>query len=506
MYIQDINIGEIRDTAKMGKRAETAQVIRYLLDAQTDKVLALQGLPETGQDQIIAQVLSEMSDEMIKHTKCFEVLEDMLWTQVYSALQNGIEEGYKYFFIKNVADFASYQYSADSLFQFAKMFDVKIVIWGNNPAALLLRVHDENLDEKLECVQTTYVSYDANLKLLNANSDQTTESYMDYLRLGPVPQRNIATEPERIKKYINHVSADIIEAMKTEYEFDGWGTPLPEKYDSQLLQNMVQNRIYKSVADVAYDCICYALMRHCKADAVMELSETIQNKINEILEIPQKEITITDEEIQEEVFSFCKCEKRLFTPVEIESQMKKTVDLLHLNLAGAMQCATIVNCVINAVDYDISEKDSIQMIFQNTGFLHALVQFIFFVFQEDVSFTNSIIAVKKRHHNFIMENFWDGCNELLLCRLATHNLVANCQKNSEKAIGGKIQLLKYGFWNIVNIIDEKDAVRRIVILPAREVNGFEKWDLELSEKTKKLYGKSSELFVCRPEDAIMFYF
>lgn len=69
-YIKDINIEELflKPNPESMVRNEVSYVMDYLQTNTASVFLALQGLPGTGQDFIVQQVLQEMSSDMLHHT------------------------------------------------------------------------------------------------------------------------------------------------------------------------------------------------------------------------------------------------------------------------------------------------------------------------------------------------------------------------------------------------------------------------------------------------------
>ena len=246
---------------KFGKRAEVNQILDYLLADKTDKFLLIQGLPGTGQEQLIQQFFSCMSDEMLKQTKCLDIMPTARWNHVYYAIKTGLQDGYQYFFLKDIADQACYQYIASYFTELIQNYGIKIVVYGKNPAAMIFKVHDEEIDEKTEKVRTSYINYTQNSALLSAEFDIKQETYLEYLMHGSVQQRNITADPAKIREYIDQIAREIVTGMDSEDEYDHWPEPLPEQYSSKFLATMITNSIYKTVANTAYDCLSYGLQQ-----------------------------------------------------------------------------------------------------------------------------------------------------------------------------------------------------------------------------------------------------
>ena len=74
-YIKDINIEELflKPNPESMARNEVSYVMDYLQTNTASAFLALQGLPGTGQDFIVQQVLQEMSSDMLHYTKFLEI-------------------------------------------------------------------------------------------------------------------------------------------------------------------------------------------------------------------------------------------------------------------------------------------------------------------------------------------------------------------------------------------------------------------------------------------------
>ena len=118
--MKEINIGDLLSgyNRAIEKRAETDRILNYLLADKIDKFLLIQGLPGTGQEQLIQQFFSCMSDEMLKQTKCLDIMPTARWNHVYYAIKTGLQDGYQYFFLKDIADQSCYQYVAPYFAEF----------------------------------------------------------------------------------------------------------------------------------------------------------------------------------------------------------------------------------------------------------------------------------------------------------------------------------------------------------------------------------------------------
>ena len=483
------------------KRAETDQILNYLLADKTDKFLLIQGLPETGQEQLIQQVFSCMSDEMLNRTKYLEPAASTRWNHIYSAIKNALQDGYRYFFLKDIADQSCYQYAAPYFAEFAQNYGARIVIYGKNPAAMVQKVHDEEIDEKTEKVRTSYINYTQNNALLCADSNSKQEIYLEYLKRGSVLQRDITTDPAKIKEYIDQVSSDIVSGMDSEDEYDHWPEPLPEQYSSKLLANMITNSIYKTVANTSYDCLTYALQQCYGNMALMKVAKKIQERINTILDIPKKDIS---DEAMEKVLDGIQGET-LITPAEVEDIFEKEMHTAWSILYGAMKCASLQCCRVEASNYCLPKEDQNMIVFQNPGVLYTLAQHIFHTLRTDgtVDDTLSIDSEKA-------DTFWQKCEDLLMCRLATHNLINEIRwrldtSEHDKRSIKKILILKYTFFEIIYIIDDDNQhEKRIAVIPENQVKKMStlSWNDDVCFATRRLCNSADEIVICSPKDAL----
>lgn len=499
--MKEINIGDLLSGYNRAteKRAETDQILNYLLSNEIDKFLLVQGLPRTGQEQVIQQVFSCMPDEMLKQTKCLDIMPTARWNHVYYAIKTGLQDGYQYFFLKDIADQSCYQYAAPYFAEFVQHYGARIVVYGKNPVAMIFKVHDEEIDEKTEKVRTSYINYTQNNTLLCTNTDASQESYVEYLVHGSVLQRDIATDPAKIREYIAQVSSDIVSGMESEDEYDHWPEPLPEQYSSKLLANMITNSIYKTVANTSYDCLAYALQQCYGNVALMKAAKKIQERINTILDIPRKDIA---DEVMEKVLDEIPSEK-LITPAEVEDIFEKEMHTAWSILYGAMKCASLQCCRVEASNYCLPKEDQNMIVFQNPGFLYTLAQHIFRTLRTDgtVGDTFSIDSEKS-------DTFWQKCEDLLLCRLATHNLIneirwrLNITEHNNSSMK-KIVILKHSFWDIINIIDVNGRSKRIAVIPEKQVkkSGNLSWGDDVCFATKKLCNDADEIVICTPQNA-----
>lgn len=494
--IRDLLSGYDRNT---GQRAETDQILNYLLSSEADKFLLVQGLPRTGQEQLIQQVFSCMSDEMLNRTKCLESTASTRWNHVYYTIENALQDGYQYFFLKGIADQTCYQYITSYFAEFVQHYGARIVVYGKNPVAMIFKVHDEEIDEKTEKVRTSYINYTQNNALLCADSNSKQEIYLEYLKRGSVLQRDITTDSVKIKEYIDQVSSDIVSGMDSEDEYDHWSEPLPEQYSSKLLANMITNSIYKTVANTSYDCLTYALQQCYGNVALMKAAKKIQERINTILDIPKKDIS---DEAMEKILDGIHGET-LITPAEVEDIFEKEMHTARSILYGAMKCATLQCCHVETSNYCLPKEDQNMIAFQNPGFLYTLAQHLFRTLRKDgtVGDTFSIDSEKS-------DTFWQKCEDLLLCRLATHNLIneirwrLNITEHNNSSMK-KIVILKHSFWDIINIIDVNGRSKRIAVIPEKQVkkSGNLSWGDDVCFATKKLCNDADEIVICTPQNA-----
>lgn len=500
--MKEINIGDLLSGYNRAteKRAETDQILNYLLSNEIDKFLLVQGLPRTGQEQVIQQVFSCMPDEMLNRTKCLKPTASTRWNHVYYEIRNALQNGYRYFFLKNIADQSCYQYVAPYFTELIQHYGIKIVVYGKNPTAMIFKVHDEEIDEKTEKVCTSYINYTQNNTLLCTNTDASQESYVEYLKRGSVLQRNIAAEHERIREYIDLVADDIVSGMDSEDEYDHWPEPLPEQYSTEYLKNMITNQISQTVANTAYDCLSYGLQQCYGNTALMKHAKKIREGINEILNIPQKDIA---DEVMEKVLDEIPSEK-LITPAEIENRVKKEIFFDRSQVNWAMRCATLQFCNVEATTYNLPQEGKKMVVFQNPGFLYTLAQHIFRTLRKDGTVDDTLsIDLEKA------DTFWQKCEDLLMCRLATHNLINEIRwrldtSEHDKRSIKKILILKHTFFEIIYIIDDDNQhAKRIAVIPENQLkkSGDLSWNDDVFFATKKLCNDADEIVICTPENA-----
>lgn len=500
-YMKEINIGDLLSgyNRAIEKRAETDRILNYLLADKIDKFLLIQGLPGTGQEQLIQQFFSCMSDEMLKQTKCLDIMPTARWNHVYYAIKTGLQDGYQYFFLKDIADQSCYQYVAPYFAEFAQNYGARIVLYGKNPTAMIFKVHDEEIDKKAKRVRTSYINYTQNNALFCANTDASQESYVEYLKRGSILQRNIAADYEEIREYIDLIANDIVSGMDSEDEYDHWSEPLPKQYTPELLKNMITNSIYKTVSDTAFDCLSYGLQQCYGNTVLMKYTKKIRKKINEILNIPQMDIA---DEVMGQVLDEIH-EETLITPAEVVDIFEKEMNTAWSVLYGSMKCATLQCCCVDASNYCLSKKDKNMVAFQNTGFLYTLAQHVISTFRTDGT-VDDVLS----NHSEKADVFWQKCDELIMCRLATHNLIneicwrLNTMEHNNYSMK-RIVILRHSFWEIINIIDVDRNAKRIAVIPENKLNRVASlsWDDDVCFATRRLCSSADEILICTPENA-----
>lgn len=495
--IRDLLLGYDRNTEK---RAETDRILNYLLADKTDRFLLVQGLPNTGQGKIIQQVFFCMSDEMLNRTKCLEMTASTRWNHIYSAIKNALQDGYRYFFLKDIADQACYQYVASYFTELIQNYGIKIVVYGKNPAAMIFKVHDEEIDEKTEKVCTSYISYKQNNALLSTEFDIKQETYLEYLKRGAVLQRDITADPAKIKGYIDQVSSDIVSGMDSEDDYDHWPEPLPQQYSTEYLKNMIINQIFQTVANTAYDCLSYGLQQCYGNTVLMKDAKKLREHINAILDIPKTDIA---DEVIEKVLDGIHGET-LITPAEIENRVKKEIFFDQSQVNWAMRCATLQFCNVEATTYNLPQEGKKMVVFQNPGFLHTLAQHIFHTLCKDGTVDDMLSANLQK-----TDIFWQKCDELIMCRLATHNLINEIRlrldtSEHDNRYIKKILILKHTFFEIIYVIDDDQHAKRIVVIPENQLKKSDdlSWNDDVCFATKKICNDADEIVICSPKDAL----
>lgn len=454
-----------KDIEQYAKRNCVENILNYIRCEQPARLLALRGLPHTGQHTILQQVVSGLSAEEQK--QCM-FLEFKKWTEneashILMVMRDAVDEGYRIFFLKNISDTEFYQRVGDVLVDRIEKYDIRIIIYGDNPTSIGFRAGDEEFCGRVQILDCTFIDYYANNLLLSAADPETfaaEESYTEYLKRGPITQRSFAGDTGKVKSYIDSAVHDII---RTQSLCDGiyqYRPLLSDTYSDEALVNTLKREIYESVADIAKDAICYAMVEqetprrtaeHPLFDKTIADADFIMSKINAMLGITSEDVTA---EIQEQFLVKKAPQLPIFHSddylapniAEFREYENKELEYVFRELycladyAGLQYCLSDVDCAEHSNEtWKVPGKQ--HFVFQNTAFVYTLVKDIFLQLQQDKWFQSLGIMDE--------DKFWNDCEELLLSRLAMHNIICELNHMSEDYL---IRLLmeKVGYYMTIN--------------------------------------------------------
>ena len=522
-----------KDIEHFVKRDCVNDILEYIRCKKPDRLLALRGLPHTGQHTILHQVVSELSEEEQK--QCM-FLEFEKWTEneaahVLMIIHDAIDEGYRIFFLKNMADNEFYQRVGDVLVDRIEKYNIRIIIYGDNPTSIAFRAGDEEFCNRVQILDYTFICYSTNSLLLSAADPETfvsEENYTDYLRRGPITQRSFSGNVDKVKNYIDSVASDIIQTQSLCDGIYQYRPLLSDTYKDETLVSTLKSVIYKSVTDIAYDAICYAMVEqgtprrtaeHPLFDKTITDADFLMSKIDAILGItsadvkaeirehflvknaPPLPIFRNDDYLVPNITEFREYEKK-----ELEHVLRELYCLI--DYAGMQHCST---------DYCTeSSNDPCQIlgnqhfIFQNTAFVYTLAKDIFLQFQQDEWFQSLEITDENK--------FWNDCEELLLSRLAVHNIICELNHRSNNYLT-KLLVKKVGYYMTINfaviadknthetVPEEHRTMRQIIVGPERHLknakNHLDSWTMrKFRDKLAQTIGQSRiEQILCSPADA-----
>lgn len=523
-----------KDIEQFTKRDCVDDILNYIRCEKPDRLLALRGLPHTGQHTILQQVASELSAEEQK--QCM-FLEFEKWTEneaahVLMIMHDAIDEGYRIFFLKSISDTEFYQRVGDILIDRIEKYNTRIIIYGDNPTSIGFRAGDEEICGRVQILDCTFIDYYANNLLLSAADPETfaaEESYTEYLKRGPITQRSFAGDTGKVKSYINSVAHDII---RTQSLCDGiyqYRPLLSDKYKDETLVNTLKNEIYHSIADIAYDAICYAMIgqetprrtaEHLLFDKTITDADILMSKIEAILGIPSTDVIAeiqehfliknapplpifhSDDYLVPNIIEFREYEKK-----ELEHVLRELYCLI--DYAGMQHCPTDDDCTErNNELWQIQGNQ--HFIFQNTALVYTLVKDIFLQLHQGEWFQSLNIPDESK--------FWNDCEELLLSRLAVHNIICVLNHLSNNYLT-KLLMKKVGYYMTINfaviadknthetVPEEHRTMWQIIVGPERHLenakNHLDSWNMRnFREKLAQTIGQSQiEQILCSPANA-----
>ena len=522
-----------KDIEHFAKRDCVDDILSYIRCEKLDRLLALRGLPHTGQHTILQQVVSGLSAEEQK--QCM-FLEFKKWTEneashILMVMRDAVDEGHRIFFLKNISDTEFYQRVGDVLVDRIEKYDIRIIIYGDNPTSIGFRAGDEEFCGRVQILDCTFIDYAANNRLLSAADPETSlseENYTDYLKCGPITQCSFAGDTGKVKSYIDSAVHDII---RTQSLCDGiyqYRPLLSDTYSDEALVNTLKREIYESVADIAKDAICYAMVEqetprrtaeHPLFDKTIADADFIMSKINAMLGITSEDVTAeiqeqflvkkapqlpifhSDDYLAPNIAEFREYEKK-----ELENVLRELYCLI--DYAGLQHCSTDYCTESGNEPWQILEKQ--HFIFHNTTFVYTLVKDIFLQLQQDKWFQSLGITD--------VDKFWNDCEELLFSRLAVHNIICELNNMSKDYL---IRLLmeKVGYYMTINfsvisnkkthekLPEEHRIMWQIIVGPERHLKNAKKhldsWDMRRFQEnlTKTIRASTMKQILCSTGNA-----
>ena len=522
------------DIERFAKQDCVDNILNYIRCENPDRLLALRGLPHTGQHTILQQVMSELSAEEKKQCMFLEVEK---WTEDEAAhilmiMRDAIDKGYRIFFLKSISDTEFYQRVGDVLIDRIEKYNTRIIIYGDNPTSIGFRAGDEEFYGRVQILDCTFIDYYANNLLLSAADPEISvsgENYTDYLKRGPITQRSFANNVEKVKKHIDSAASDII---RTQSLCDGiyqYRPLLSDTYSDKSLISTLKSEIYKSVADIAYDAIYYAMIEqetprrtaeHPLFDKTITDADILMSKINSILGITSTEVKA---EIREHflvkkapplpIFRSDKylapniAEFREYERKELEHVLRELYCLI--DYAGMQHCPTDDDCTErNNEPWQIQGNQ--HFIFQNTALVYTLVKDIFLQLHQGEWFQSLNIPDESK--------FWNDCEELLLSRLAVHNIICVLNHLNNDYLT-RVLMEKVGYYMTINfsvignkkthekLPEEHRILLQIIVGPEQHLknakNHLDSWNMrKFREKLSQTIGQSqTEQILCSPTNA-----
>lgn len=519
-----------KDIEQYGKRDCVDDILEYIQCEKPGRLLALRGLPHTGQHTILQQVVSELSAEKQKQCMFLEVEQ---WNGeeakgIVAVLREAMDEGYRFFFLKNLSNTEYYQSTGYYLIDnFVENRDARLIIYGDNPSSIISRETDGGFYNRVQIVDCSYIDYFTNVRLRAvAVPDAPEETFIGYLKFGNVTQRSFAHDVESIHEYIDTVAKGIFHAEALCYGCNTYPPLLTDNYSEEAIANTLKNEIYASVADIARDAICYAMieqevprtsMKHTLFDKAITDSDILMGKINSILGVPFTDVT-------DEIRSTLLIKKA--PPLRVhrdESYISPNIDEFRelerrerMYLMDSMYTlagyATLQHCITDLKTTDCDgnvkfvERKEQSIIFQNSSMVYTLLRDIFNKLQQDKWFTLLDIQA--------MEKFHTDYEKLLLSRLTAHNILCELHYKYKDYISSPL-VKKIGYYITINFarIDDKNmrkepsAAWQIIVCPKRYLertkNHLNCWDeYHFQENIVKEIGQPLEQILCSPANAV----
>ena len=196
----DALIDMLQEVRELPKR-KTCDRINRFLQKHSHRVGILYGLPGTGKNTIMLQIIEGMSDEEFDRTAYIEIAEQDTMPELEEDLKALWRMGYRHIFIHEITRMPDFINTSSDLSDNYAMMGMKIILSGSDSLSFRFAA-DDQLYDRVTMFRTTNISYEEHSTVLGECSTE------EYLRSGGTlcgdnnPFRNRKAAIEYIRKAV----------------------------------------------------------------------------------------------------------------------------------------------------------------------------------------------------------------------------------------------------------------------------------------------------------------
>lgn len=277
----DSLIDMLQDVQDLPKRKKCDLINRFL-QKRSHRVGILYGLPGTGKNTVMLQVISGMSAEDFDRTAYIEIADHDTMSNLEEDLKVLWHKGYRFIFIHEITRMPDFINTASDLSDCYAMIGMKIILSGSDSLSFRFAADDQLYDRDAMFL-TTKISYGEHCEILG---ECRTE---DYLRSGGTlygdsnPFRNQETAMEYIRRAVcKNLTSSFC------------------KYNCRNDYRKLNSLLEKGLLEKATECVIKETAVKYAQTALGTRYEDISVRLNEQMEMLQKEketLGVTDRQV-----------------------------------------------------------------------------------------------------------------------------------------------------------------------------------------------------------------
>ena len=236
------------DLVKGYKKRECISALRdYIFGDYIEKVFILYGLRRTGKTTMIRQIMGEMSDRELEQTAFIQVSSQDTLADIYTALGDLKDNGYKYVFIDEVTLLEDFVEGAALFADIFVSSGMKIVLSGTDSLGFIFS-KGEQLYDRCILLHTTFIPYREFEEVLGIKGIDEFIRYGGTMSLSGINYNAYATfaNEQNTEEYIDTAIAKNIQHSLKIYQYGGHFRSLLDLYEKGELTNVI-NRVVENI-------------------------------------------------------------------------------------------------------------------------------------------------------------------------------------------------------------------------------------------------------------------